>query len=78
VPELRDKQTKTIVNNESIDLNLVHNSDLNSVAKNVDPDLIPEDIEAHLEELNSWIHNGWTMDHNVHQCDEAGGVSTNV
>jgi glutathionyl-hydroquinone reductase len=66
VPVLWDKQNRTIVNNESIDLIQILNSDFNSVAKNADLDLIPKDIETHLEELNSWIYNG--INNGVYRC----------
>jgi glutathionyl-hydroquinone reductase len=66
VPVLWDKQSKTIVNNESIDLIKILNSDFNSIAQNADLDLIPPDLEAHLEELNGWIYNN--INNGVYRC----------
>lgn len=56
MPILWDKQTSTIVNNESLDIIDILNNDLNSLAKNPDLDLKPAHLQSQLEELNSWIY----------------------
>ncbi|EKX48075.1 hypothetical protein GUITHDRAFT_69037 [Guillardia theta CCMP2712] len=56
VPVLWDKKKKTIVSNESSDIILMFNSAFNSIAKNPDLDLYPEDLRKEIDEVNSWIY----------------------
>ena len=59
VPVLWDKQTKTIVNNESSELIRMLNTEFNdfcSTVKQGNLDLYPEEKRAEIEDLNSWIY----------------------
>ena len=56
VPVLWDKKKITIVSNESSDIILMFNSAFNSIAKNPDLDLYPEDLRKEIDEVNSWIY----------------------
>jgi glutathionyl-hydroquinone reductase len=56
VPVLWDKEKKTIVNNESMDIIGILNSEFEDLAKNASLDLCPADMKDKLDELNSWIY----------------------
>lgn len=58
VPVLFDRETNTIVNNESSDIIEQLNADFNHLAKSDAPDLNPEDTHKTQEELNEWIYHG--------------------
>lgn len=66
MPVLWDKQKKTIVNNESLDIIDIFNTDFNSIAKHPDVDLKPSDLKDKLEELNSWIYP--SINNGVYRC----------
>ncbi|WP_273689555.1 glutathione S-transferase family protein [Ketogulonicigenium vulgare] len=55
VPVLWDRQTKTIVNNESADIVRMLNSGFGALAKG-DIDLYPEDLRTEIDALNDWIY----------------------
>jgi len=52
VPVLWDKKTKTIVNNESMEILRMLNKEFNAIAKNPTLDLYPADFEEELQKLN--------------------------
>eukprot|EP00959_Pyramimonas_sp_CCMP1952_P247042 5163417-Pyramimonas_sp.AAC.2 len=54
VPILWDKQTRTIVNNESAEIIRFFNADFNEFAKNPSLDLYPEALRAEIDEINEW------------------------
>ena len=55
VPVLWDKKTKTIVNNESADIVRMFNSAFSDLVKQ-GPDLVPAELSADIDELNSYIY----------------------
>jgi putative glutathione S-transferase len=59
VPVLWDKKTRTIVNNESSEIIRMFNSEFNDFCATEDQkkiDLYPKNLQAQIEELNSWIY----------------------
>ena len=54
VPMLWDRKTGTIVNNDSLTLISVLNSDFGSLAKNTEVNLYPEGLEAQIKERIQW------------------------
>lgn len=60
VPVLWDKQTKRIVNNESIEILKILNTSFNELLPESSPgrllDLFPPALAAKIEETNSWIY----------------------
>jgi putative glutathione S-transferase len=65
VPVLYDKQTQTIVNNESSEILRMFNSEFNDLLDNEDAkklDLYPEDLREEIDKANEWhydkINNG--------------------
>ncbi|MEA5569108.1 glutathione S-transferase family protein [Anabaena sp. UHCC 0399] len=62
VPVLWDKQTKTIVNNESADIIIMLNSEFNEFALNPILNLYPEELKQKIESWNekiySYVNNG--------------------
>jgi hypothetical protein len=60
VPILWDKHTKTIVNNESIEILKIFNSSFNDLLPESSPgrllDLFPPTLASKIEETNSWIY----------------------
>jgi glutathionyl-hydroquinone reductase len=58
VPVLYDKQTKTIVNNESADIIRMLNHCFDSIVpESAKSDLVPEALESKIESDNSWIYD---------------------
>ncbi|MGB3205388.1 MAG: glutathione S-transferase C-terminal domain-containing protein, partial [Crinalium sp.] len=57
VPVLWDKETKTIVNNESAEIIVILNSVFNDFAKNPTLDLYPEDLKPTIDSWNDKIYN---------------------
>lgn len=55
-PLLWDKQTGTIVSNESMDLLRVLNHAFDGLAKHAEIDLFPADLEEETAALNAWIY----------------------
>ena len=55
VPVLWDKQTGTIVNNESADILRMLNSAFSGIV-NQGPDLYPEDLAADIDALNAYLY----------------------
>ena len=56
VPVLYDKKTGKIVNNESSEIIRVLNSGFNTICKNPELDLYPENLRAEIDALNEWIY----------------------
>ncbi|MBR8832816.1 MAG: glutathione S-transferase family protein [Stigonema ocellatum SAG 48.90 = DSM 106950] len=66
VPVLWDKQTKTIVNNESAEIIVMLNSQFNELAKNPTLNLYPEELK---EKIDSWNEKIYTRVNNgVYRC----------
>ena len=57
VPILWDKETKTIVNNESAEIIVILNSEFNEFAKNPTLNLYPEDLKQTIDSWNDKIYN---------------------
>lgn len=55
VPVLWDKQTNSIVNNESADIIRIFNSEFNSITGN-ELDFYPEELRAEIDEINEFIY----------------------
>jgi len=66
VPVLWDKETGTIVNNESSEIIRMFNSAFNSIAKNPDLDLYPAELRDSIESVNEWIYP--TINNGVYRC----------
>lgn len=66
VPVLWDKQTKTIVNNESAEIIVMLNSQFNSFAKYPEIDLYPEDLKPAIDSWNDRIYA--TVNNGVYRC----------
>lgn len=70
VPVLWDKQTGTIVNNESMEIIKMFNSVFNELLPAGSPqrslDLYPEGIHAEFDELNDWIYHN--INNGVYRC----------
>ncbi len=66
VPVLWDKETKTIVNNESSEIIRMLSSEFNDYATNTDLDLYPEDNREQINELNDWIYP--SINNGVYRC----------
>jgi len=67
VPVLWDKQTMTIVNNESSEILRILNSEFNDLAtRNRDLDLCPADIKDDIDQVNSWVYP--TINNGVYRC----------
>eukprot|EP00039_Didymoeca_costata_P023895 m.8626 g.8626 ORF g.8626 m.8626 type:complete len:345 (-) comp3932_c0_seq1:163-1197(-) len=56
VPIFYDKQTKSIVNNESAEIVRFLNSEFNEFAKNPDLDLYPEELRDEIDAVNEWVY----------------------
>jgi len=65
VPVLWDKQTKTIVNNESAEI-IVMLSQFNEYAKHPQLDLYPENLREEIDRWNEKIYN--TVNNGVYRC----------
>jgi len=55
VQVLWDKETKTIVNNESADIVRMLNTEFNQLAKKPEFDIYPEALRTKIDEANEWI-----------------------
>lgn len=66
VPVLWDKQTKTIVNNESAEIIVMLNSELNEFAKNPTIDLYPENLKEKIDWWNEKIYQ--SVNNGVYRC----------
>ncbi|WP_242041390.1 glutathione S-transferase family protein [Leptolyngbya sp. FACHB-261] len=66
VPVLWDKQTKTIVNNESAEIIVILNSAFNEVAKHPDLDLYPEALREKIDQWNEKIYHA--VNNGVYRC----------
>ncbi|GAM21278.1 hypothetical protein SAMD00019534_044530 [Acytostelium subglobosum LB1] len=70
VPVLWDKQTSTIVNNESSEIIRMLNSEFNDVAKNPSLDLAPKELLAEIDEINTFVYDN--VNNGVYKCGFAG------
>ncbi|CAI5468313.1 unnamed protein product [Closterium sp. Yama58-4] len=66
VPVLWDKQTGTIVNNESAEIVRMLNSEFNAIAKNPQVDLYPPHLRAAIDEVNEWVYPA--INNGVYRC----------
>jgi len=66
VPVLWDKQTNTIVNNESAEIIVMLNSQLNQFAKNSELNLYSEELREEIEEWNEKIYHA--VNNGVYRC----------
>ncbi len=66
VPVLWDKQTKTIVNNESADIILMLNSEFNDYAHNPSLNLYPWELVSQIEQWNEKIYQN--VNNGVYRC----------
>jgi len=65
-PVLWDKQEGTIVNNESMDILKMLNSQFNKFARNPELDLFPAGLQAQADAANSWIYPN--INNGVYRC----------
>jgi putative glutathione S-transferase len=56
VPVLYDKKERRIVNNESSEIIRMLNTQLNSLAKHPEVNLVPQSLEALINETNEWVY----------------------
>jgi glutathionyl-hydroquinone reductase len=66
VPVLWDKETKTIVNNESAEIIVMLNSEFNDFAKNPTLNLYPEELKAKIDWWNEKIYH--SVNNGVYRC----------
>ena len=66
VPVLWDKQTKTIVNNESSEIIVILNEQFNHLATNSDLNLYPEELHSEIEKWNEKIYHN--VNNGVYRC----------
>ncbi|CAI5497462.1 unnamed protein product [Closterium sp. Naga37s-1] len=66
VPVLWDKQTSTIVNNESAEIVRMLNSEFNAIAKHPQVDLYPPHLRAAIDEVNEWVYPA--INNGVYRC----------
>lgn len=66
VPVLWDKKLGVIVNNESSEIIRMFNSEFNSIAKNPDLDLYPEDLRSKIDAVNEWVYP--SINNGVYRC----------
>lgn len=66
VPVLWDRETKTIVNNESADIIVMLNSQFNQFAKNPTLDLYPEELREKIDVWNEKIYH--SVNNGVYRC----------
>ena len=65
VPVLWDKQTGTVVSNESAEIIRMFNSAFDGITGNR-PDFYPEDLRADIDELNAMVYD--TVNNGVYKC----------
>lgn len=73
VPVLWDRQEKAIVNNESAEIIVILNSQLNEYATNPNLDLYPENLRAKIDPWNEKIYH--TVNNGVYRCGFAQSQS---
>jgi len=66
VPVLWDKQTKTIVNNESAEIIVMLNSEFNEFAKHPTQNLYPEELREKIDRWNEKIYH--SVNNGVYRC----------
>jgi glutathionyl-hydroquinone reductase len=66
VPVLWDKQTKKIVNNESSEIIVILNSELNHFSQHPDLDLYPLELREQIDRLNDKIYHA--VNNGVYRC----------
>ena len=66
VPVLWDKQTKSIVNNESADIVRMFNDAFNGIAKKPEVDIYPEHLKKEIGSVNEWVYP--TIINGVYRC----------
>ncbi|KAL4444882.1 hypothetical protein ABPG77_003932 [Micractinium sp. CCAP 211/92] len=66
VPVLWDKKKGTIVNNESSEIIRMLNSEFNELSTNPSLDLYPKDLQATIDEVNSWVYP--QINNGVYRC----------
>ena len=66
VPVLWDKQTKSIVNNESADIVRMFNDAFNGIAKKPEVDIYPEHLKKEIDSVNEWVYP--TINNGVYRC----------
>ena len=66
VPVLWDKETQTIVNNESAEIIVILNSQFNDFATNPTLDLYPEELRSQIEKWNEKIYHA--VNNGVYRC----------
>lgn len=66
VPVLWDRETKTIVNNESAEIIVMLNSQLNEFAKQPSLDLYPEELKEKIDQWNEKIYH--SVNNGVYRC----------
>ncbi len=66
VPVLWDKETKTIVNNESAEIIVMLNSEFNEFAKHLTLDLYPEELRESVDLWNEKIYH--SVNNGVYRC----------
>ncbi|MCH8537818.1 MAG: glutathione S-transferase family protein [Alkalimonas sp.] len=65
VPVLWDKETQSIVNNESADIIRIFNSVFNSLTEN-SYDFYPEQLQPNIDAVNEWVYND--INNGVYKC----------
>jgi len=66
VPILYDKETGTIVNNESAEIIEMLNKEFNAIAKHPEVDVFPEDLLGAIDAINEWVYPG--INNGVYRC----------
>jgi glutathionyl-hydroquinone reductase len=66
IPVLWDKQTKTIVNNESAEIIVMLNAEFNEFAQHPDVDLYPQSLRAEIDRWNEKIYHA--VNNGVYRC----------
>lgn len=66
VPVLWDKQTQTIVNNESSEIIRMLNSEFNEFAKHADLDFYPAALRDDIDAVNTMVYDG--INNGVYRC----------
>ena len=74
VPILWDKQTNTIVNNESSEIIRQFNAAFDGVCKNPKVDLYPSELREEIDAVNSWVYE--QVNNGVYRCGFAQSQST--